>query len=141
MSETLREAVERLVDRADAREDAARRLVTTTALRAALAEHPARPAEVAGEVAEGEREALAGVLAAHRAIVSGDVDGWHVICHCGFKAPGVDTTAHIAGALSDWLAAHDAALTAKARAEAWDEAVREVANVDPRAIHNPYRSA
>jgi hypothetical protein len=26
------------------------------------------------------------------------------------------------------------------KAKAWDECVRAVANVDPKAIHNPYRS-
>lgn len=45
------------------------------------------------------RERLAGVLAEHHAIVSGDDDGWYVVCTCGHRERGTDVDAHLADAL------------------------------------------
>jgi hypothetical protein len=53
-----------------------------------------------------------GVLAAHRAIVSGDEDGWHVVCTCGHREPGDGTVAHVAAVLRAevraWLESEEA---------------------------------
>lgn len=89
------------------------------------------PSEVA-ETTAGEREelALAGhglrcmetpcaacliemVLDDHRAMVSGDDDGWHVICSCGHDELGVGVNAHLA----TQLAARVSAAETKARAD------------------------
>lgn len=46
-----------------------------------------------------EQQARA-TLDAHRVIVSGDVDGWHVVCSCGHTAAGAEPNAHLAAVLT-----------------------------------------
>ena len=51
-------------------------------------------------------EAIAEVLAAHRSMISGDVDGWHGVCaSCGDLGLNADPEAHVAQALAPVLAA------------------------------------
>lgn len=150
MSETLREAIERLAAlyRSNANVSQFGKVYRNIAgdLDALLAEHPATPAEEAGEVVEGEREALADLRAAHRdSYPMGNIHhgsperpDWGTFCvECKQSWP-CDITQ---------LLDHVAALTAKARAEAWDEGVdfcEEIAGVgyNPVGTHdaNPYRA-
>lgn len=119
MSETLREAIERLA------EEATRRAFPDIALiddlRAALAEHPATPAEHA-EVAEGEREALADALAPslYEALMEATHDSWRQWRYLNTHGREKHRK-HAAEIVADALLPTVAALTAKARAEAAEE--------------------
>lgn len=66
----------------------------------------------------GEVELIAAVLAEHRAMVSGDIDGWHVICSCGYDELGTDSSAHVAEQIASRLAAATGAREADAAARA-----------------------
>ena len=63
---------------------------------------------------------VAAVLAAHHAVVSGDVVGWRVVCSCGYNEPGSNPLPHVAAALlaSETIAQALAAVEAVARVEA-----------------------
>lgn len=113
MSETLREAVERLAEEWDGYPGGAPSLTRAVdGLRAALAEHPATPAEAAGEVAEGEREALEHAIVTYEA---------------AFDSLEDTSTEGYARAVLPVVAA----LTAKARAEAWWEAADAIEQFEP----------
>lgn len=47
---------------------------------------------------------LAGLLEAHRPMVSGGDDGWHTLCGCGFDELGICGAEHLAAAVAAWLA-------------------------------------
>lgn len=42
---------------------------------------------------------MVAVLREHRVILSGDDDGWHVVCSCGFNELSSETTPHLADVL------------------------------------------
>ena len=70
---------------------------------------------------------IAATLRVHRTVVSGDVDGWHVVCaSCGDLGLSADVDAHVAQALAPVLAA--------AVREAEQRALREAADVSERAL-------
>lgn len=102
-------------------------------------QHPAAPEADANGLteAEWEVEAWAGhglrcmetpcvacqiemVLDDHRAMVSGDDDGWHVICSCGHDELGMGVNAH--------LATHLSALLDRVRRDEGEKVLREAAD-------------
>jgi len=69
---------------------------------------------------------VAAVLAEHRAVVSGDDDGWHVVCSCGHNELSDDPLPHVATALlaappiAQALAAVEAVARVEALADEWE---------------------
>lgn len=70
---------------------------------------------------------VAAVLAEHRAVVSGDDDGWHVVCSCGHNKLGDDPQPHLAAALlaappiAQALAAVEVVARVEALAGEWEQ--------------------
>lgn len=75
---------------------------------------------------------VAAMLAEHRAVVSGDDDGWHVVCSCGHNELGDDPLPHVAAALlaAPPIAQALAAVEAVARVEALADNADARANVE-----------